>query len=78
LSPREREVLHMYATGRTLQTTARRLNISDSTARTHLQRIKEKYQAVGRPINHRTDYTLRHQEDNFGQETMGSTPDEPV
>ncbi|CRK56534.1 putative two-component system response regulator [Alloactinosynnema sp. L-07] len=76
LSPREREVLHMYATGRTLHTTARRLDISESTARTHLQRIKEKYQAVGRPINHRTDYTLRHQEDNFGRETLDDPPDD--
>ncbi|WP_086661852.1 response regulator [Lentzea kentuckyensis] len=71
LSPREREVLRIYGTGSTLGTTARRIGISESTARTHLQRIKEKYAAVGRPINHRTDYMLRHREDGFGQETLG-------
>ena len=73
LSPREREVLRMYATGNTLGSTARRLGISESTTKTHLHRIKEKYAAVGRPIHHRTDYTLRHREDGFGQETLGDS-----
>lgn len=53
-----------------MEATARRLGISESTARTHLNRIREKYARAGRPINHRGDYTLRHHEDALTYETL--------
>src|SRR5215472_2709944 len=49
LSERERAVLMAYASGRTLDSTARHLGISVETARTYLKRVKAKYQQAGLP-----------------------------
>lgn len=49
LSEREHAVLMAYASGRTLDSTARHLGISVETARTYLKRVKAKYQQAGLP-----------------------------
>lgn len=57
LSGREQEVLALYATGLPLKSVARRSGISYSTAVTYLDRIRVKYEEVGRPA--RTKIELR-------------------
>ncbi len=49
-SEREHEVLMAYASGRTLESTARYLGISVETAKTYLKRIKAKYHSAGLPV----------------------------
>jgi two-component system, NarL family, nitrate/nitrite response regulator NarL len=49
-SEREHAVLMAYASGRTLESTARYLGISIETAKTYLKRIKAKYQMAGLPV----------------------------
>lgn len=54
-SEREHEVLMAYASGRTLESTARYLGISVETAKTYLKRIKAKYQMAGLPVYTKLD-----------------------
>jgi two-component system nitrate/nitrite response regulator NarL len=54
-SEREHEVLMAYASGRTLESTARYLGISLETAKTYLKRIKAKYQMAGLPVYTKLD-----------------------
>jgi DNA-binding CsgD family transcriptional regulator len=49
LTEREREVLVAWFQTESKELVARRLFLSPSTVRTHLQRIRAKYAAVGRP-----------------------------
>jgi DNA-binding NarL/FixJ family response regulator len=49
-SEREHAVLMAYASGRTLESTARHLGISIETAKTYLKRIKAKYRMAGLPV----------------------------
>lgn len=65
LSPREREVLGLYASGMTLEAVARRVGIAPGTARTHLGRVKQKYADVGRPAFTKLDLAERHREDRL-------------
>lgn len=55
LSEREHEVLMAYASGQTLESTARCLGISMETAKTYLKRIKAKYQMAGLPVYTKLD-----------------------
>jgi two-component system nitrate/nitrite response regulator NarL len=55
LSGREHAVLMGYASGRTLEATARDLGISLETAKTYLKRIKAKYQLAGLPVYTKLD-----------------------
>ncbi|MBJ7336682.1 helix-turn-helix transcriptional regulator [Mycolicibacterium sp.] len=48
LAPREREVLLAWILHDNKDDVARQLQISATTVRTHLQRIRDKYAAVGR------------------------------
>ncbi len=66
LSDREISVLRAYTSGLTLDAVARQLGIQQSTARTYLKRVKEKYQQVGRPAYTKLDLALRVREDNLG------------
>jgi len=59
LSERERAVLMAYASGRTLDSTARHLGISVETARTYLKRVKAKYQQAGLPAYTKVDLAER-------------------
>jgi DNA-binding NarL/FixJ family response regulator len=49
LTPREREVLISWFQTESKDLVARGLSVTPSTVRTHLQRIRAKYAAVGRP-----------------------------
>ncbi len=57
LSPREREVLTLWASGETAKGVAEMLNLSVNTVNVYLRRVKEKYEAVGNPA--RTKSELR-------------------
>lgn len=48
LSERERTVLTLYASGLTLESVARHMNVSRNTAKTYLDRVRAKYERTGR------------------------------
>ena len=55
LSPRERDALRLYASGLKLSAVARRMEISPHTVKEYLDRVRVKYQQVGRPARTRTE-----------------------
>lgn len=59
LSPREREVLQLYASGFALKQVAAALHIKESTVREHIDRVRRKYSAVGRPSPDKADLVVR-------------------
>lgn len=63
LSPREREVLSLYASGLALKQVATALSITYGTAKTHIDRVRTKYADIGRPITNRTELLIRAIED---------------
>ncbi|WP_353988449.1 response regulator transcription factor [Ruicaihuangia caeni] len=65
LGRREREILHLYASGLPLKLAAERLGIGYSTAREYLDRIREKYVQVGRPAPTKVDLLRRAVEDGI-------------
>lgn len=74
LSNREVSVLRAYTSGLTLDAVARKLGIRQSTARTYLKRVKEKYQQVGRPAYTKLDLAVRVREDNLGLSVQSAAP----
>ena len=74
LSPREKEILRAVgSSGIPHKTIARQLGISISTVQTHLERVRQKYAQVGRPIRYPGHYSERVREDSFGRERLGRT-----
>lgn len=65
LSPRERAVLLAYASGMTLKAAARHLGLRPETAKTYLDRVKAKYQELGRPVYTKLDLANRVREDGL-------------
>lgn len=65
LSTREREVLLAYASGMTLNAAARQVGVRPETAKTYLDRVKAKYQALGRPTNTKHELADRVREDGM-------------
>lgn len=65
LGRREREILHLYASGLPLKLAAERLGIGYSTAREYLDRIRAKYVDVGRPAPTKVDLLRRAVEDGI-------------
>lgn len=65
LGRREREILHLYASGLPLKLAAERLGIGYSTAREYLDRIRLKYVEVGRPAPTKVDLLRRAVEDGI-------------
>ncbi|MEZ0114335.1 two-component system nitrate/nitrite response regulator NarL [Catenulispora sp. EB89] len=65
LSAQESLVLRTYASGATLQATARRAGIAYGTAREYLERIKRKYTDAGRPTRTKMDLIERAREDRL-------------
>jgi two-component system, NarL family, nitrate/nitrite response regulator NarL len=63
LSARERDVLLAYASGLTLEATARLIGIRLGTAKTYLGRVKEKYHEAGRPARTKLELATRARED---------------
>lgn len=55
LSPRELDALRLYASGLKLAAVARRMDISPHTVKEYLDRVRAKYQQVGRPARTRTE-----------------------
>lgn len=65
LGRREREILHLYASGLPLKLAAEQLGIGYSTAREYLDRIRAKYVEVGRPAPTKVDLLRRAVEDGI-------------
>ncbi|MGV8970176.1 MAG: response regulator [Microbacteriaceae bacterium] len=65
LGRREREILHLYASGLPLKLAAEQLGIGYSTAREYLDRIRSKYVEVGRPAPTKVDLLRRAVEDGI-------------
>ena len=65
LGRREREILHLYASGLPLKLAAQQLGIGYSTAREYLDRIRVKYVEVGRPAPTKVDLLRRAVEDGI-------------
>lgn len=59
LTPREKQVLKLYAAGLPLKSVARQVSIAEETAREYLTRIRRKYEEVGRPAVTKTDLYVR-------------------
>jgi DNA-binding NarL/FixJ family response regulator len=55
LSPQERRVLTLYASGLTLTSVAHQLGIKPGTVREYLERIRAKYDATGRTVRTKTE-----------------------
>jgi two-component system, NarL family, nitrate/nitrite response regulator NarL len=65
LSPRERDALSLYASGLKLTAVAHRMGISPHTAKEYLDRVRAKYEAVGRHARTRTELYAEAQRDGF-------------
>lgn len=65
LGRRERDVLHLYASGLPLKAVAMQLGIAHSTAREYLDRIRAKYVEIGRPAPTKVDLLRRAVEDGI-------------
>lgn len=65
LGRREREVLHLYASGLPLKSAAEKLGIGYATAQEYLDRIRAKYVEVGRPAPTKVELLRRAVEDGI-------------
>lgn len=65
LSPREQEVLSLYASGETAVSVASYTGLSRETVADYVTRIRRKYAAAGRPAHSRVDLYVRALEDGL-------------
>lgn len=65
LAPREKEVLLVWIRTDSKDGVARQLHIAPTTVRTHLQRIRAKYAAVGRPATTKAALVARAIQDGL-------------
>ena len=65
LSPRQREVLSLYASGESAAHVAALTELSVDTVNDYLGRIRQKYAEVGRPASTKTDLYRRALEDGW-------------
>jgi DNA-binding NarL/FixJ family response regulator len=65
LSVQESTALRLYASGLTLESVARRMNVSPSTVREYLARVRRKYAEVGRQVRTKTDMYAAAIKDGF-------------
>jgi len=63
LSPREREILSLYASGEIANSVAQRTGLSRETVADYVSRIRRKYADAGRPARSRIDLYKRAVED---------------
>ncbi len=77
LGPNERRLLTRYAEGRTLAECAADMRIGVETARTHLERLRAKYVAAGRPAAGRAGLLLRAIEDGYLPWPLPDRPSAP-
>ena len=72
LSPRELDALRLYASGLKLSAVAHRMGISPHTAKEYLDRVRAKYQQVGRPARTRTELYAAARRDGLLDESGGA------
>lgn len=65
LSPRQLEVLALYANGEKASTVARQTGLSEQTVVDYLGRIRKRYAEAGRPATTKTDLYKRALEDGW-------------
>lgn len=65
LAPREKEVLIAWFRTDSKDGVARQLHIAPTTVRTHLQRVRAKYAAVGRPASTKAALVARAIQDGL-------------
>jgi two-component system response regulator DevR len=65
LSPREREVLSLYAAGAKAPLVASHTGLSELTVVDYIRRVRSKYEKVGRPANTKIDLYKRALEDGI-------------
>jgi DNA-binding NarL/FixJ family response regulator len=65
LSDRERECIALYAAGLGQYQVARRMGVAESTVKKNIDRIREKYEAAGRPATTKIDLYRRAVEDGI-------------
>jgi DNA-binding NarL/FixJ family response regulator len=65
LSAREREVLSLYASGMSLKQVAYELQIKQSSAKEHIDRVRVKYARLGREAATKVDLFKRAVEDGI-------------
>lgn len=65
LSPREVEVLCIWLRGRSKSNAGETLYITASTVKTHIQRIRDKYDEVGRPAPTKLSLAIRAIQDGL-------------
>jgi len=65
LAPREREVLIAWVRTESKDLVAQQLDIAPTTVRTHLQRVRAKYAAVGRPATTKASLVARAIQDGI-------------
>lgn len=65
LSSREREVLVAWLVTDSKTAVGKALFITTATVRTHIQRIREKYEAAGRPAPSKAALTIRAIQDGI-------------
>lgn len=65
LSPRQQEVLTLYASGEKASRVARMTGLSEQTVNDYLGRIRQKYADAGRPAPTKTDLYKRAVEDGW-------------
>ena len=65
LSPREREVLSLYAAGAKAPLVASHTGLSELTVVDYIRRVRSKYERVGRPANTKIDLYKRALEDGI-------------
>jgi two-component system nitrate/nitrite response regulator NarL len=63
LSPQETRALQLYATGMPIKSVARKMTISDDTAKQYLGRVREKYARAGRAAPTKLELYYRAVED---------------
>ena len=73
LSPREREVLTLYASGMALKQVAFALNIKMNTAKEHIDRVRSKYADIGRPVSSNFLLYTSPSPRDYGQSRMPSS-----
>ena len=74
LSGREIEVLNLLYRGLITKQAARRLNVSESTVKEHLKRIRQKYATLERPVSTRVQLLQVVHRDGFIDDRV-SPPD---
>lgn len=65
LSPRQREVLELYASGESAKRVAALTSLSTDTVQDYINRIRHKYALAGRPVRTKIDLYRRAQEDGY-------------